>query len=121
MDDATATVIAAGLAAGGAAIVAKLSRPDSAAPEPHDLTTIAGLAAALTETRAQQARQDAEHARQIAALQVRQQEHEDHARVQDRTIQALRRWAAALEGALRSTGATMPEPIPEDAPLIRGG
>lgn len=115
MNDALASLIVGLSAVVGSVVVARISRPE---PDPHaapaqDLTTIAGLAAALTENRT-------ETSRQIAELQARQLEHEAHARLQDRTIRALRRWAAALEGALRSTGATMPEPDPEDAPLIRG-
>lgn len=116
MDDQTATVIAAGFAAAGGVLVAKLSRPDSApatAPGPHDLTTIAGLAALLTETRT-------ETSRQITELQARQLEHEQHARLQDRIIGAFRRRSGVLEDAMRAAGVPIPPPDPADAALISG-
>ena len=107
-------VVVAVLGVVGSIVVAWISTPrreDEDKEEPvRDLTTIAGLAQVLTD-----------QGHQISELQRKQLEHEEHARVQDRTIRALRRWALVLETALRSTGATVPEPTPEDAPLVRDG
>lgn len=109
MDESTATVIAAAFATAGGVIVAKLSKPDPSAAEPHDLTTIAGLAAALTEQRTQ-----------ISELQARQLGHEEHARLQDRIIAAFRRRSGVLEGAMRAAGVPIPDLDPADAELISG-
>ncbi|WP_377271941.1 hypothetical protein [Peterkaempfera sp. SMS 1(5)a] len=117
-DQTVLGVIIAVVGVAGSVLVAVVSRPHpEPAPPPvpgrpveaRDLTTIAAVAEVV-----------ASQSREIQALKTRQAEHEEHARLQDRTIQALRRWAAILETALRSTGATVPEPEPEDAPLVRG-
>ncbi|WP_055588548.1 hypothetical protein [Peterkaempfera griseoplana] len=117
-DQTVLGVIIAVVGVAGSVLVAAISRPHPDPPGPRpsgepvqarDLTTIAGIAEVV-----------ASQSHKIQSLEARQLEHEEHARLQDRTIQALRRWAAVLETALRSTGASVPEPNPEDAPLIRG-
>jgi hypothetical protein len=95
-------------------VIAWISKPRPAPPieEPEreqDLTTLAGIAAVVTEQQ--------QRIRDLEAAQLAQRE---HAAVQDRTIGALRRYVLRLQAALRSTGAPVPEPDPDDADLIRG-
>lgn len=108
MDDAVA-MVAAGLIGGVASVaVAMISKPDDTHPD-HDLTTIAGLAAALTETRTE-----------VSRLRDRQTAGEEHARLQDRIIAAFRRRSGVLEDAMRAAGVPIPPPDPADAALISG-
>lgn len=95
--------------------VAWVSRVPRAELEP-DMTTIEGLARVVTE----QGKTITMQGDKIAVLEQRNREHTEHSALQDRTIRALRRWALALETALRGTGADVPDPEPEDAPLISG-
>lgn len=100
----------------GAVLVAKISNPGPREQVvvveheelAHDMTTIEGLARVVTA-----------QGQKINTLEQREREHTEHAALQDRTIRALRRWAQALENALVGTGAVVPAPEPEDAPLIR--
>jgi hypothetical protein len=100
------------LASAGVVLAARVARPPKEQPVPHgqqDLTTISGLAEVLVR-----------QGEQIEELQRQHAEHEAHARIQDLTIRALRRWATALQEALRSTGADVPDPHPEDVAYING-
>lgn len=115
-DSLVGAVILAVIGLLGSVLVARVSNPGQkedasveAGGRTRDLTTIAGIAEVV-----------AEQGREISALQKTQAEHEEHARFQDRTIQAFRRWAKVLETALRGTGAQVPEPEDADKPYIRG-
>ncbi|MGX9921800.1 hypothetical protein ACWIG4_18320 [Streptomyces sp. NPDC002248] len=101
------SVVVGGIAS---VVVAWISKPrDRADDGEPDLSTLAGIAAVVTEQQ--------QRIRDLEAAQVAQRE---HAAVQDRTIGALRRYVLRLQAALRSTGAPVPEPDPDDADLIRG-
>ncbi|MFJ4434616.1 hypothetical protein [Streptomyces sp. NPDC088923] len=103
------SVVVGGIAS---VVVAWISKPrdrDEGGDREQDLTTLAGIAAVVTEQQ--------QRIRDLEAAQVAQRE---HAAVQDRTIGALRRYVLRLQAALRSTGAPVPEPDPDDADLIRG-
>ncbi|MEV7584378.1 hypothetical protein [Streptomyces erythrochromogenes] len=93
--------------------VAWISRPraapateDTAGP---DLTTIAGIAAVV-----------AQQGEKLGAAEQRIGELETGRATDGRLIRALRRRCAQLEEALRQLGAAVPEPAPDDAPLIKG-
>lgn len=115
MSDGLSTLIVGLAAVVGTIVVAMISRrdPDPATPSQPDLTTIAGLAAAFTEARAEQARQAAEQGRQISELQGRQ-------RLQERIIGAFRRRSGVLEDAMRAAGVPIPDLDPADAALMSG-
>lgn len=81
--------------------VAYIGRPKNEPVEP-DLSTLAGVAAAFVE-----------QSHRIDVLEVEQQQ--DRAR-----IGAFSRYMATLQDALRRAGLPVPDPAPEDAPLIRG-
>lgn len=92
--------------------VAWISKPRLAVEAPGDgpdLTTIAGIAAVV-------AQQGAE----MRAAEERIDQLETARASDGRLIRALRRRCAQLEESLRQLGAAVPEPAPDDAPLIKG-
>ncbi|MEU6294996.1 hypothetical protein [Streptomyces erythrochromogenes] len=110
-----ATMGALSIMVGGLAsiAVAWISRPRKApadGPEDGpDLTTIAGIAAVV-----------AQQGEKLGAAEQRIDELESGRAADGRLIRALRRRCAQLEEALRQLGAAVPEPAPDDAPLIKG-
>ncbi|MGW2582138.1 hypothetical protein ACWCYZ_12500 [Streptomyces virginiae] len=113
LTDSTTGLIA--ILVGGAVsiAVAWISRPraviaDGPVDVP-DLTTIAGIAAVV----AQQGEQLRDAEERIVDL-------ESQRATDGRLIRALRRRCAQLETALRQLGGEVPEPAPDDAPLIIG-
>ncbi|MFF4848015.1 hypothetical protein [Streptomyces sp. NPDC001194] len=102
------------LVGGGVSIaVAWISRPHPApAARPEDgpdLTTIAGIAAVV----AQQGDQLRDAGDRIDDLEAARE-------ADGRVIRALRRYVAQLQEAFRQLGTEVPEPAPDDAPLIKG-
>ncbi|MFJ3170648.1 hypothetical protein ACIPJK_07660 [Streptomyces roseus] len=93
--------------------VAWISRPRPApadAPDDApDLTTITGIARVV----AQQGEQLREAEARIQGLEIARE-------ADGRVIRALRRYVAQLQEALRQLGTEVPEPAPDDAPLIKG-
>lgn len=117
MDDASTLYGAASIVIGAVAsvIVALVSRPhpktspeipQASAPDvaqdDERLATVEGIAQILVQ-----------QGHQIAELQRGQAHDRD-------TIGALRRYVRALRGAMQSAGVPVPEPAPEDAPLVSG-
>ena len=107
----------------GSILVARMSRtkepaesgPSLPAPGRAELTTIAGLAAEMVRLRDRVAELESGN----TVLTLAQAAQQEHARRQDETTGALRRYVRRLETALRELGAAVPDPDPADAHLIR--
>jgi hypothetical protein len=99
----------------GSVLVARISRPrdhqeddPKAAPAPAELTTIAGLAQEMVRLQGK-----------VAELETAQSAQQEHSRLQDLTVGALRRYVRRLETALQDAGVAVPPPDAADAHLIR--
>jgi hypothetical protein len=101
--------VALAIATFGSVLVARTSRPpkDEQAPTVAELSTIAGLAQQMVRLNGRVTELEAE-----ALIQ------RERTRQQEATIGALRRYSNTLKGALRTYGATVPEPDPADAPYL---
>ncbi|MFD6874543.1 MULTISPECIES: hypothetical protein [unclassified Streptomyces] len=101
--------------------VALISRPrpapaDGAPDDGPDLTTITGIAKVV----ARQGEQLLQQGEDLREAGVRIEQLETGRAADGRLIRALRRRCTQLEAALRQLGAEVPEPAPDDAPLIKG-
>jgi hypothetical protein len=81
---------------------------DPKEPAPAELTTIAGLAQGMVRLQSR-----------VQELETAQTAQQEHARLQDLTVGALRRYVRRLETALRDAGVAVPPPDAADAHLIR--